>query len=67
MQIGQKAGMCTLDATILEKYKLGAITYETALQYVNESTTKEELNREMAMREAKKLAAAAAQNQSAGK
>ena len=62
MQIGQKSGMCTLDHTILEKYKLGAITYETAMHYVTESTTKEELNREMAMREAKKLAAAAAQN-----
>lgn len=65
MQIGQKAGMCTLDATILEKYKAGSITYETALQYVTESITKEELNREMAMREAKKLAAAAAQKPAA--
>ena len=59
MQTGQRAGMCTMDSTILEKYKIGTVDYETALANMVDPTTIQELKTEMAKREAQKLAAAA--------
>ena len=59
MQTGQKVGMCTMDSTILEKYKIGTVDYETALGNMTDPTTIQELKMEMAKREAQKLAAAA--------
>ena len=67
MQTGQKAGMCTMDATILEKYKAGLVDYEVALANIVDPTTLQDLKKEMAMREAKKLAAAAQARQEAEK
>jgi len=60
MQTGQKAGMCTMDSTIFEKYKAEIIDYETALANMTDPTAIQDLKREMAKREAMKLAAAAA-------
>ncbi|OQA86176.1 MAG: Twitching mobility protein [Lentisphaerae bacterium ADurb.Bin242] len=59
MQIGQKSGMCTLENTLLEKYKIGTITYETALANMADPIVIQLLNTEMAKREAQKLSAAA--------
>lgn len=59
MQIGQKSGMCILDSTLLEKYKVGTITFETALANMTDNTCIQQLNMEMAKREAQKLSAAA--------
>ena len=67
MQTGQKAGMCTMDATIFEKYKAGMIDYEVALANIVDPTTMQDLKKEMAMREAKKLAAAAQSRKEAEK
>ena len=67
MQTGQKAGMCTMDATIFEKYKAGMIDYEVALANIVDPTTLQDLKKEMAMREAKKLAAAAQSRKEAEK
>ena len=57
MQIGSKAGMCTLDQNLLAKFKAGQITYETALSYMTDPTEIATLNREKAIQEAQKLAA----------
>ena len=57
MQIGSKAGMCTLDQNLLAKFKAGFITYETALEYMTDPTEIAALNREKAILEAQKLAA----------
>jgi twitching motility protein PilT len=59
MQTGQKAGMTTMDATIFEKYKAGMVDFEVALANMTDPTTIQDLKKEMAIREAKKLAAAA--------
>ncbi|MBQ6596692.1 MAG: Flp pilus assembly complex ATPase component TadA, partial [Lentisphaeria bacterium] len=67
MQTGQKAGMTTMDATIFEKYKAGMVDYEVALANITDATTLQDLKREMAVREAKKLAAAAQARQAAEK
>ncbi|MBR4663361.1 MAG: PilT/PilU family type 4a pilus ATPase [Lentisphaeria bacterium] len=67
MQTGQKAGMTTMDATIFEKYKAGMVDYEVALANITDATTLQDLKREMAIREAKKLAAAAQARQAAEK
>ena len=65
MQTGQKAGMTTMDATIFEKYKAGMVDYEVALANISDPTTLQDLKKEMAIREAKKLAAAAQARQAA--
>ena len=65
MQTGQKSGMCTMDSTILEKYKAGIVDYDTALGNMADPTTIQELKMEMAKREAQKLAAAAQARQTA--
>ena len=65
MQTGQKAGMCTMDATILEKYKAEMVDYEVALAQMTDPTTIQDLKMEMAKREAMKLAAAAQARQAA--
>ena len=59
MQIGQRSGMCTLDNTLLEKYKIGTIAYETALENMSDPAVVQQLNMEMGKREAQKLSAAA--------
>ena len=67
MQTGQKAGMTTMDATIFEKYKAGMVDYEVALANITDPTTLQDLKKEMAVREARKLAAAAQARQAAEK
>ena len=67
MQTGQKAGMTTMDATIFEKYKAGMVDFEVALANMTDPTTIQDLKKEMAIREAKKLAAAAQARQAAEK
>ena len=67
MQTGQKAGMTTMDATIFEKYKAGIVDYEVALANMTDPTAIQDLKKEMAIREAKKLAAAAQARQAAEK
>lgn len=58
MQIGSKAGMCTLDQNLLEKYKAGHITADTALAYMKDTSIIDQLKRLVAVEEAKKLVAA---------
>ncbi len=58
MQIGSKAGMCTLDQNLLEKFKAGHITYETALANMKDSSIIDQLKKIVAVEEAKKLVAA---------
>ncbi len=58
MQIGSKAGMCTMDQNLLEKFKAGHITAETALAYLKDSSVIDELKKIVAVEEAKKLVAA---------
>ncbi len=65
MQTGQKAGMCTMDSTIFEKYKAEIIDYETALSNMVDPTSIQDLKIEMAKREAKRLAAEAKARQAA--
>ncbi len=56
METGQKAGMCTFDYNVLEKFKLGQITEETARSYIRDRAVTNELEREIAIQGAKKLA-----------
>jgi twitching motility protein PilT len=56
METGQKAGMCTLQDNILEKFKLGKISEETAREYIRDNSVKAQLEREVAVAGAKKLA-----------
>jgi len=56
METGQKAGMCTFETNILEKFKLGQISEETAHAYIRDKAVKAELEREVAIQGAKKLA-----------
>ena len=58
MQIGSKAGMCTLDQNLLEKYKAGHITADTALAYMKDTSIIDQIKRLVAVEEAKKLVAA---------
>lgn len=60
MQIGSKAGMCTLDQNLFEKYKAGLITYETALYYMRDSSVINLTKKFYAMNQAKQYAAEAA-------
>jgi len=56
METGQKAGMCTFDYNVLEKFKLGQITEETARSYIHDRAVTNEFEREVAVQGAKKLA-----------
>ena len=56
METGQKAGMCSFDYNVLEKFKLGKITEETARTYINDKAVLTEFEREAAIQGAKRLA-----------
>jgi twitching motility protein PilT len=56
METGQKAGMCTFEGNVLEKFKLGKITEKTARAYIRDKAVKGEFEREVAIQGAKKLA-----------
>ena len=56
METGQKAGMCTFDYSVLEKFKVGALTEETARSYIRDKAVIKEFEREVAIQGAKKLA-----------
>ncbi len=56
METGQKAGMCSFEGNVLAKFKLGQISKETARTYIRDKTVKNELEREIAITGAKKLA-----------
>ena len=56
METGQKAGMCTFDYNVLEKFKVGALTEETARSYIRDKAVSNEFEREVAVQGAKKLA-----------
>ena len=60
MQIGAKVGMCTIDQNLLEKWKVGAISYETAREGMTDKSVIALLEKENAVREAQKFAAEAA-------
>ena len=57
MQIGSKAGMCTLDQCLFEKYKLGLLEYDTALSYMTDSSIITQIKQHHDMLEAQKLQA----------
>lgn len=56
MQIGSKSGMCTIDQCLLEKFKLGLITFETALSIMTDASIITQAKQYYATMEAKKLA-----------
>ena len=58
MQIGSKAGMCTIDQNLFEKFKAGHITAETALAYMRDASVIDQIKKYVAVEEAKKLVAA---------
>lgn len=60
MQIGAKVGMCTIDQNLLDKWKVGAISYETAREGMTDKSAIALLEKENAVREAQKFAAEAA-------
>lgn len=60
MQIGSKAGMCTIDQNLFEKFKAGHITAETALAYMRDTSVIDQIKKYVAVEEAKKLVAAKA-------
>lgn len=55
LQTGQNAGMCTMDNSVLELYKRGAIPRDVAQYNIRARDIKEEFNRTVAIEEAKKL------------
>lgn len=55
MQIGSKAGMCTIDQNIQAKYEQGILTYEDAMKLLTDSSVIAQVNRTHAIQEAKKL------------
>ncbi len=58
IEIGSKAGMCTLDQNLLEKYREGLITYETALSYMKDTSVIDQIRKMYAVQQAQMLAAA---------
>ena len=60
MQIGAKVGMCTIDQTLLEKWKNNEISYETALEGMKDKSVIAILEKENAVRQAQKFAEEAA-------
>lgn len=57
LETGQAAGMKMLDQTLLDKFNAGMIPADVAESYITNSTLKEQLVKEFAVLEAKKLAA----------
>ena len=57
MAIGSKLGMFTMDQLIMDKFNAGLITYEAALERMQDSESIAQMERMHAMEEAKKLAA----------
>ena len=57
MQIGSKVGMCTLDQCLLDKFKLGHITYDTAMSLMTDQSVIAQAKQHFAMLEAQKLVA----------
>lgn len=55
LQTGQNAGMCTMDTSVFELYKRGAISREVAQYNIRARDIKEEFNRTVAIEEARKL------------
>jgi Tfp pilus assembly ATPase PilU len=55
METGQKAGMCSFDGNLLEKFKRGIISEDTARAYLRDGSAKKQLEREVATMKAKKL------------
>jgi twitching motility protein PilT len=55
MQIGSKSGMCTLDQCLLDKYKLGLISYDTAMSLMTDQSIIVQAKQHFAMLEAQKL------------
>ena len=49
--------MCTLDQNLLEKYKAGHITYETALYYMKDTSIIEQTKKVYAMQQAQQFMA----------
>ena len=47
METGQKAGMCSFDGNIIEKFKRGLISGETARAYIREGAAKKQLEHEI--------------------
>ena len=60
MQIGSKVGMCTIDQTLLEKWKNNEISYDTALEGMKDKSVIAILEKENAVRQAQKFAEEAA-------
>ncbi|MDD5598356.1 MAG: ATPase, T2SS/T4P/T4SS family, partial [Victivallaceae bacterium] len=56
METGRKAGMCTFQDNILEKYKLGMISEKIARSHIRDNSVKAQFEREVAIAGAKKLA-----------
>ena len=52
--------MCTIDQNLLEKWKVGAISYDTAREGMTDKSVIALLEKENAVREAQKFAAEAA-------
>ena len=55
MQIGSRQGMCTFDQCMLGKYKDELISYEVAKFYMHDQAELAQLEREYAIRQAKRL------------
>ena len=53
METGQKAGMCTFEGSVLEKFKLGKVSEDTAREYIRDKAVLGELEREIAIQGAK--------------
>ncbi len=56
MQIGQKQGMCTMDQCLLEKYKRNLISFDEAMENMNDSSMIEQLKRAYAVNQARSFA-----------
>jgi twitching motility protein PilT len=56
METGQKAGMCTFEGNVLEKFKLSQVSEKTARAYIRDKAVINEFEREVAIQGAKKLA-----------
>ena len=50
METGQKAGMCTFEGNVVEKYKRGLISAEIARKYVRDKSIKAQLEAEIKMK-----------------
>ena len=55
MQIGSKSGMCTLDQCLLDKFKHGLVSYDTAMSLMTDQSIIVQAKQHFAMLEAQKL------------